>query len=123
MFVGPLGGLALIRRAACQRVVDSDPLDDENPVFHLDVTFGRRDEVAAARIDPARLQRATQGPGQSTSGGRDHVVKGRGVWLERSGRGLVVLRHLIVYSEKNRRGLGRHKRLSQRALDPLDANL
>jgi len=41
MRVGPLGGLALVRRAARQRVVHPDPLDDKYPVFHLDVAFGR----------------------------------------------------------------------------------
>jgi len=123
MFVRPLGGLALIGRASRQRVVHPDPLDDEHPVFHLDVTFGGGHQVPTARIDPARLQRATQGPGQSTSGGRDHVVKGRGVRLERSGRGLVVLRHLVMHPEKNWRGLGRHKGLTKRAFDPFNANL
>ena len=41
MRVGPLGGIALIGRAAGQRVVHPDPLDDEHPVFDLDVAFGR----------------------------------------------------------------------------------
>src|SRR5438132_7699426 len=79
--------------------------------------------MASARIDPARVQRATQGPSQSTRGGRNHVVERSGVRLERPGRGLVVLRDLVVYPEKNVGRLGRHKRLSQRALDSLDANL
>ena len=79
--------------------------------------------MASARIDPARLQRATQGPGESTRGGRDHVVERGGVRLERPGRGLIVLRDLVVHPEKNGGWLGRHKRLSQRSLDSLDANL
>ena len=40
MGVRPLGGLALIGRASRQRVVHPDALDDENPVFYLDVAFG-----------------------------------------------------------------------------------
>ena len=41
MGVRPLGGIALLGRAACQRVVHPDPLDDEHPIFDLDVAFGR----------------------------------------------------------------------------------
>ncbi len=40
MGVRPLGGLTLVVRAARQRVVHADALDDEDPVFYLDVTFG-----------------------------------------------------------------------------------
>ena len=40
MGVRPLGGLTLVVRAARQRVVHADPLDDEDPVFYFDVTFG-----------------------------------------------------------------------------------
>jgi hypothetical protein len=41
MRVRPLGGLALVGRAGCQRVVHPDPFDDEYPVFDLDIAFGR----------------------------------------------------------------------------------
>ena len=40
MGMRPLCGLTLVVRAARQRVVHADPLDDEDPVFYLDVTFG-----------------------------------------------------------------------------------
>jgi len=40
MGVRPLCGLTLVVRAARQRVVHADSLDDEDPVFYLDVTFG-----------------------------------------------------------------------------------
>ena len=36
----PLCGLTLVVRAARQGVVHADPLDDEDPGFYLDVTFG-----------------------------------------------------------------------------------
>src|SRR2546425_6631802 len=55
MRVRSLRGLALVVGAARQGVVHADPLDDEDPVFYLDVTFGSRHQLAAARIDPARL--------------------------------------------------------------------
>jgi hypothetical protein len=41
MCVRPLGCLPLVGRAARQRVLHPDPLDDEHPVFHFDVAFGR----------------------------------------------------------------------------------
>ncbi len=41
MRVRPLGGLALVVRAARQRVVHPDPLDDEHSVFNFDVAFRR----------------------------------------------------------------------------------
>jgi hypothetical protein len=34
-----LGGIALIRRASLQHVMHADPLDDEHPVFDLDLAF------------------------------------------------------------------------------------
>ena len=41
MCVRPLGGLALVVRAARQRVLHPDPLDDEHSVFNFDVAFRR----------------------------------------------------------------------------------
>ena len=121
MGVRPLGGLTLVVRAAHQRVVHADALDDEDLVFYLDVTFGGRHQLAAARLDPARLQRATQGAGESTGGGRDHVVERRGVRLVRPGGCLIVRRHLVVHPEEDWLGLGRQKRPSKGALHALDA--
>jgi hypothetical protein len=122
MRVRPLGSLALVGRAAGQGVVHVNPLDHKHSVLDLDLAFSRGDKVAATRIDSARLQRATQGPRQSTGGGRDYIVKGGRVWLVPRWC-LVVLRDLVVHPEQNRRRLGRQKRLAQRALDPFNANL
>jgi hypothetical protein len=41
MSVRPLGGIALVGRAARKRVVHPDSLDDEHPVFDLDIAFSR----------------------------------------------------------------------------------
>ena len=121
MGVRPLCGLTLVVRAARERVVHADSLDDEDPVFYLDVTFGRRHQLAAARLDSARLQRATQGAGESTGGGRYHVVESGGVRLK-PGRCLIVRRHLVVHPEEDWLGLGRQERFSKRALHPLDSH-
>jgi len=38
--VGALGSLALVIRAILQRVVNIDLLDDQDPVFDVDLTLG-----------------------------------------------------------------------------------
>ena len=121
MRVRPLGGIPLLGRTSFQHVVHPDPLDNQHTIFHFDLAFGRRDQIAPARIDSARLQRATQSSGESTGSGRDHVVKSGRVRVV-PGRRLVVLRDLVVHPEKNGRRLGGQKRLPQRALDPLNAD-
>jgi len=40
MRMSPLGGLALIGRAASQGVVHVNPLDNQHPVLNVDLTFG-----------------------------------------------------------------------------------
>jgi len=62
MLMRALRSLPLFRRAACQRVLDPDPLDDEHPVLDLDIALGLRCQVTLPSFDPTRLQRATQGP-------------------------------------------------------------
>jgi len=39
----PLGRIPFIGRTTCQRVVHVDPLDDQHPVFDLDLAFSGRD--------------------------------------------------------------------------------
>ena len=98
MRVRPLGGIALLGRASFQHVVHPDPFNNQHTVFDFDLAFGRRDQIAPARIDSARLQRATQGSGESTGRGRDHVVKSGRVRLV-PGLRLVVLRDLVMNPE------------------------
>jgi len=43
MRMRPLSRIALIGRAALQGVVHVDPLDDQHPVFDLDLAFSGRD--------------------------------------------------------------------------------
>jgi hypothetical protein len=40
MLMRALRSLPLFRRAAGQRVLDPDPLDDEHPVLDLDIALG-----------------------------------------------------------------------------------
>ena len=94
--------LALVFRASFQRVADADPLDHEDLVLDVDLALRLRAQSPFTRVDPARLQRATQGAGESTGGGGDNIIEGRRVigilpWCR-----AVVLAHLVVCAEENR---------------------
>jgi hypothetical protein len=108
--VRPLRGLALVVRAAGQRVANANPFDDEDLVLEVDLAFGFRRELPLARIDPARLQRATQGAGESTCGGRHDIVERGGMVGILAGGGAVVLAHLVVRPKEHGVGLGRQER-------------
>jgi hypothetical protein len=99
--VGTLGRLALVFGTVLQRVTDADSFDDEHLVLEVDVAFGLTAEATHAGVDPARLQRATQGPGQSTGRRGDDVVEGRRVIRILTGRGAVVLSDLVMGSEED----------------------
>src|SRR6202011_2563828 len=96
-----LGGLALVLRAILEPVADTDALDDEHLVLKLHVSLSLGLQLASAGVDSARLQRATQGAGQSTGRRRDHVVECGGVVWEQAGRSAVVFPDLIVGSEED----------------------
>jgi hypothetical protein len=102
-----LGGLSLVVGTAGQRVANANPLDDEDLVLDVDLALGLRRQPPLARVDPARLQRATQGAGESTGGCGDDVVEGRGVVGILTRRGAVVLADLVVRTEEDRLRLDR----------------
>ena len=78
--------------------------------------------MALARFDLARLQRATQGPGQSTGCRGDDVVERGGMRLVAARRRLVVLRHFIVNAKQHRLGLLWKVGAPQRTLHSLDSH-
>jgi len=123
MLVGAPGGVLLIRRTARQPVSDSNALDDEHAVLDLHIAFGLGGEVALASVDLARLQRATQRAGESTCRRGDHVIERCRMRLELAGFRPVMLRHLVVHAKRNRLGLSREVRVSQRTFDPLNPNV
>ena len=123
MLVRAPGGVLLIRRATLQLVADPNALDDEHAALDLDVALGLGREMSLAGVDLARLQRATQRAGESTCRRRDHVIERRGVRLEATGLRSIMLRHLVVHAERNRLGLSREVRVSQRTFDALDPNV
>src|SRR5438105_7842426 len=113
--VGPLGHLALVFRATTQPVVDANPLDHENLVVDDHIALRLSAELALAGIDPARLQRATQCPGQSTGCSSDDIVESRGVIWKLAGRSAVMLADLVVSTEDHRLGFDGQVRLADRA--------
>ena len=95
----PFGRLVPVLRTAEQAIANQDPLDDQYLVLDEDFTFGLRRQLAVARVDPARFQRAAQCPRESTGRGGDHVVEGRGVIRVLTRGGAVVLPYLVVRPE------------------------
>ena len=88
--VHALDGLAM-RRVGLQVVEDMDPPDDEHFAVLADFAGDIGLQLAAARIDSARLQRAPEGSDQSAAGCGDDVVEGRRVGRHQVGIDAVVL--------------------------------
>jgi len=101
--------------AAGQRVADVNPLDHEHLVLEVDLAFGLGRKPTLARVDPARLQRATQGAGESTGGRGDDVIESGGVIGILARRRAVVLADLIVRAEEDRLRLGGKEGAADRA--------
>src|SRR5713226_1309139 len=103
-----LGRLPLVLRAAGEAIPHVDALDHEHLVLQHDGAFGITGQPALARVDPARLQRATQGSSESTGGRGHHVVERGGMVGILPGGGAVVLADLIVSPEHDGFRLGRN---------------
>src|SRR2546421_7891483 len=76
--------------------------------------------MTRARLDPARLQRTTQGPGQSTGCRGDQVVERGGARLVLPRLASVVLGDLVVDAEGDGLPLRGQEGVPQRALEALD---
>jgi hypothetical protein len=118
----PLGGLALVVWAAGQAITDMDAFDDQDLVLYDHNAVSVCAQLALARIDPARLQRAPKRSRQSTGGSRHHVVESRGVLGILTGGGPIVLAHLVVRAEQDRVGSRRKKGLANGPALPNDPN-
>jgi hypothetical protein len=94
-----------------------DALDDEDPVFRFDLAAHLRGQVSAARVDPARLQRASERAEQSAARRGDHVVESRCVRLADLVRGPAVVGcDGSVHAEDDRLGLSWKSRDPDRTL-------
>ena len=121
--VRPLGRLQLLLRTPGELVAHPDPLDDQHLVLQDDISFRFGRQFPSARVNPARLQRAPEGPGQSTSGSRDKIVERRRmVWVLPGGRS-IVLADFIVGAEEHWSRLSRQKRFADRPALPHDPHL
>ncbi len=117
--VRPLGRLAL-GWIQLEIVVRVNALDHQNLAVPFHFAPGFRNQSPLAGRDLARLQRASESPGQSAGGGRHDVVQGRGVRLVNMGVNPVVLSDFRVHPEKNGCGHMGQIRPAQRALDAFD---
>jgi hypothetical protein len=86
---------------------DVDAADDQDIVLELDLARDLGGEAAVAGVDLARLQRASEGAGQSAAGGGHHVVESGRVGLDDLGVDLVVGGHRAVHAEDHGSGLRR----------------
>jgi hypothetical protein len=103
--------------------VDADLLDHKDFVLDVDFALGLGGQPALARVDPARLQRAPEGAGESTRRGGDHVIEGRRVFRVLARRGAVVLAHRAVGAERDGLLLRREVGLADGAALPDDPYL
>lgn len=76
--VCPLGGIELLQ-IHFELIGYVDAADDQHLLFDLDLTDRFRGQIAFACRDTARLQRASEGAGQSTGCGGDYIVERGGV--------------------------------------------
>ena len=80
-----LGSRPLFRRRR-ETEPDVDAADYQHMVLgFLDLPSRRGSQVLTGRCDPARLQRASEGAGESARGGSDDIVERRRVRLVRIG--------------------------------------
>lgn len=105
-----------------ERVLDVNPLDDEDAVLCLDLADCLTRQPPFSRLDLTRLQRASEGAGQSAAGGRDHVVERRRPLDVAAAGDAVVVCDLVVNAELDRLLAGREIGAAQRTADALDAD-
>ena len=99
-----------------------DAPDDQYVFLKFNFTYCFGYEAIIRGIYVTRFQRASEGAGKSTSGGRDDVIERRGVRFQNAWRNLVVLSDSPVDSEYHRRYFCRQVCFSNRSLHPFDSN-
>src|SRR5215472_12389779 len=120
--VRPLGSLTPVLGAAAQHISDPDPPDDEDLLLEHHIAFREGLQAPLARVDPARLQRATEGASESASRGRHHIVECGGALRELTRGCPVVLAHLVMRAEDDRLVLGRQVCLADWPAGPDDSD-
>lgn len=115
MVVGSFGGFALLLGTPDQPVAHANTLQHQHSVFKLHVPLSLTAQLAFRGVDPARLQRATEGAGESTGCGGHQIIERGGVIGKEAGRCPVVFAHLVVRSEEDRFRLNRQVGTPDRA--------
>lgn len=118
--MGAGGRLDLLRRHAFEREEDVDAAENEHAFFHLYFAVRDRCQVAAARRNPARLQRASKGAEQSAARSRDDVIQRRRMRIGNLALDAVVPRDRAVRAEVHRLRLGGQLGTAKRSLDSRD---
>jgi len=111
--VRTLDGFSSLGRSG-QMIRDMNSPNDQYVVLRFDLShhFGRQAFVAG--VDLARFQRASEGPDQSATGRRHHVIQRRGMRLCNLWANAVVFGHSPVHTEAHRFRFGRQKGQTQR---------
>ena len=99
---------------------DVDPLQHQHAAVCFDLATHLRHQLAVARIDVTRLQRASEGAQQSTASRCDHVIDGRSMRLRDVGRNAVMFGDRSMHAEAYGLCLGWHIRQSQGPTNTLD---
>ena len=103
-----------------EREADVDSSDHQHAVLGLDLADRLCGQSSFSGGDLTRLQRASEGAGQSPGGGSDHVVeRGRMCRFAAAGNAVVVS-DLVVNAEQDRLILGRKERTPQWAAHAFD---
>ena len=96
--------------------------EHQNALVHFHFSMSNRRQVACARRDPARLQRASKGAEQSTTSGGNDIVDRRRVRIGHVTLNTVVTSDRTVSTEANRFAFGRHLGKSQWTLHASQRN-
>jgi hypothetical protein len=99
-----------------------DPLDHEDLVLEFDFPLGVAAETTVPGGDAACFQRTPERAGQSTGGGRHHVIEGGGVRFEAALVGAVVLGDGAVDPEGDDAFLGGEVGVAQGTASSLDVD-
>lgn len=97
--------------------------DDEDVILGFDFTDGLGNQARIRCINLTRLQRASEGAGESTGGSGDDVIEGGGVGIENLRRDLIVFGDRAMHAEQDGRGFGRQPGPAERAFEAFDFDL
>ena len=118
--VAPPGGL-FVRDICHQTIADVDPLDHEDPILFFDFSPHSGRESSVACRYPARLQRASEGTGQSATRGGHDVIERRSEFFFRLDS--VMFGDGAVHAEHRGLGSGGKVGTAHRAFHTFDADV